>query len=178
MFKKYIKNKNGYVDMITCIPIVIAIVLLMVFFLDLASYSQKYLAIRKTADSVLRIISLQGTLNTGVPSYIPGGDEEFWKNNEIKNFLEDIIEQTGLKNSNTVSITLDVERDFPNGNRIQNIDLLSGTSNVRIDYESNVTIKIKYIYKWALLGKVSNVGISRTVSSEYKHRNQGWSAGE
>lgn len=190
MIKKIIKDRKGAADTVVVIPIILVAITLMVFFLDLASYAQKYLAVKKATDNVLRVICMQGQVSDEVPSDFPGDteavrDEEFWKNSEIKSYLDDVFTEAGIVSKNTSGASTPeykaiviFEKAFSQNSTIngtqQQKDLKDITSVQKGQYGENIRVSITYDFKWTIGGKTSTMTVTRIGGSEYKHRVEEW----
>lgn len=187
---KYIKNQNGYVDMITIVPIVIIVLTLLSFFIDIATYSQQYLTVRKTTDNILRSICVQGRVSTNIPTDYPGRTQEersleFVQNSEIVEYLDEVFEGANIRPSTTGgrrwTIRIEIDERFNPANPEnplsgQVINNLTNNMDVRANYGSDVTVRVSYTYRW-INGSESNVNIKRTGTTEYRHRTGNWEEG-
>lgn len=187
--KKILNRKNGYIDVITIVPIIVISITLLIFFIDLASYAQEYLAVKKTTDNILKIVSMQGQVNNTIPSDFPGiladgtdtRDDDFWVTSEIKEYLDDIFTEAGIA-SYTASAIFDKQftGTSSGGSSLTVPDITNlnsfTTKYAKAEYGTKVSITIKYTFDWTI-GGTANVAITRTGISEYKHRTQNWGVG-
>ncbi|MBQ3423045.1 MAG: hypothetical protein IJH34_15640 [Romboutsia sp.] len=180
--KKILKNKNGFSDAITVVPLVLVAMVLIVFFINLASYAQKYLAVKKATDNLLQIICRQGHITATIPSYFPGAlvngvnkqDDQYWVHSEMMDYIEDTFNNAGINDYN-VHVKFD---KLTNGKSktIKDLEAHNASSgNIISEYGEKITVTISYKYKWST-GAETEVVTSRVGLSEYSYRDGDWAS--
>lgn len=176
MKKMFLKNENhGKKKGATAIEAVVgllALVMIMAFFVDMLTIVQQRYTVSQTANTLVRTIATQGGIQSQTPNNYPNGDANYVTSMELYRTLSERM--LGL-DVDEWSLTVTDDKGVTT-----NVGV--GTK-VKFDYRESFTIAFRYDSKWHITNQIIpgmsdsfTITQKRTAISEYEDNyNEDWS---
>lgn len=162
-----LKNKKGSSAIEVTIGLLVFI-LMFGFFYDLTIITWKFVVTTQVANSMSRVLAIQGGVMPYTPANFPGGDKAYITSEEL---VENVREQLeGKANIENYTVT------------INGVELDEGT-NLSIDYGQKIVVEVTSYYDWDIFSDFLPFGsylsgkkivAKRSSLSEFKFNYDSW----